>query len=580
MNKSGFRKFAALGALLAGGVAMVAVACGGEEAPAATPKTIERIVERTVLVEKVVEKIVQQTVVVEKQVEKIVQQTVVVVQTATPAPTTPTPVPPKYVRGGEIRIGHTGDPDTLDTQATPQYVSWRVTELLYSGLSRLNENMDLVPELATNWKFETQTSLVLTLRDGLKFHDGSALTAEDVKFSLERVALPNPNYIAANRAELSSIQKVDAVDAKTVRITLSTPFVPLLGFLALPPNMIVSKAFTQAHASDIKTVANGAGPFKLVRWQPGVKLETEAFKDYWETGVPYVDKLTYIPIGDAVTRTTALLSGQVDMIIGPQSTDIPKIVTNKDLMLTPGTVWGSFRGWMMLIQKPPLDNVEVRQALNYATDRQQLITLAAAGYAKPLSISLVDPSSPFYADPASYLKRDVAKAKELMAKAGLSGGVKLIGAASIGDSLGRAVLPILQQQWKEIGVDLEIQVVENAIYDKMTREGAFHFTSLSATDVLGDPDVLFRYNSKFQAVYNPFKDDEVDRLLDAGRAETDPVKRKEIYVQAQKRLDQLAPSLMFMRINDQYAQNKQLKGFVFMPNRFLSMLRYSWVERN
>ena len=561
--------------LLAAVLASVAAACGGDEV-AATPV----VVRETVLVEKTVDRTVVVEKIVEKPVEKIVQQTVVVIQTATPAPTTPTPVPPKYVRGGEIRIGHSGDPDTLDTQATPQYVSWRVNELVYSGLLRLNENMELVPELATSWKFETPTILLVTLRDSLKFHDGSALTAVDVKFSLERVALPNASYVAANRAELSSIQKVDVIDPKTAKITLSTPFVPLLGFLATAPNAIVSKTFTEAHTTDIKTVANGAGPFKLTGWQPGVKLEVAAFKDFWEKGVPYVDKMTYFPMGDATTRTTALLSGQVDMIIAPQATDIPKIVTNKDLMLAPGTVWGSFRGWMMLIQKAPLDKVEVRQALNYATNRQELITLAAAGYAKPLSISLVDPSSSFYADPANYLKQDVAKAKDLMAKAGLSGGIKLVGATSIGDSLGRTVLPILQQQWKQIGVDMEIQVVENAIYDKMTREGAFHFTSLAATDVLGDPDVLFRYSSKFQAVYNPFKDDEVDRLLDAGRAEIDPVKRKEIYTQVQKRLDELAPSLMFMRVNDQYAQNKQLKGFVFMPNRFLTMLRYSWLERN
>lgn len=565
--------------LLACGLLLVAaLGCGGAE-PAATQAPV--VVRETVLVP-ATPQVIERTVVVAgtpQVVKELVKETVVVVQTATPGPSTPTPVPVKYVRGGEIRIGHTGDPDNLDTHATPQYVSWRVNELVYSGLVRHNENMELIPELAATWKYQTPTTLVLTLRDGLKFHDGSALTATDVKFSLERVALPDPNYVAANRSEMSSIERVDVIDSKTVQVNLKTPFVPLLGFLAVPPNYIVSKAFTQAHASEIKTVANGAGPFKMVRWQPGVKLETEAFKDYWEKGVPYVDKVTYFPMGDAVTRTTALLSGQVDLIIGPQSTDIPKIVTHKDLMLTPGTVWGSFRGWMMLIHKSPLDKVEVRQALNYATDRQQLINLAASGYAKPMGISLVDPSSPFYADPASYLKRDVAKAKELMAKAGLASGVKLIGATSQGDSLGRAVLPVLQQQWKEIGVDMEIQVVENAVYDKMTREGAFHFTSLSATDVLGDPDVLFRYNSKFQAVYNPFKDDEVDRLLDAGRAELNPVNRKEIYAQAQKRLDELAPSLMFMRINDQYAQNRQLKGFVFMPNRFLSMLRYSWLER-
>ena len=281
---------------------------------------MERVVE-TVVVEKIVEgKTVTeiQTVVVERPVtvtEKVVEkvvETVLVVATATPD-SSMTMMPGDGERpGGIIRMANRVSQATnFDLQSTGQYVEWRAATHLHAGLVRLDKNLELIPELAESWTYEDDLTIRMDLRPGMTFHNGNALTAEDVKFSLERVAFPNEDdrVVIAYRAQVAAIEGVEVVDDTTVRIRTTEPFAPFIRFLALPPLSIYDKEWTESQEpAALKIQENGAGPFTVDAWRPGVRLDLQAFEGYWEwPKAPMADRIEILPIRDSVTRVAALL---------------------------------------------------------------------------------------------------------------------------------------------------------------------------------------------------------------------------------------------------------------------------------
>ena len=548
----------------------------------------ERVVE-TVVVEKIVEgKTVTeiQTVVVERPVtvtEKVVE-TVLVVATATPD-SAMTMMPKDGDRpGGIIRMANrVSQASNFDLQSTGQYVEWRAATHLHAGLVRLDKNLELIPELAESWTYEDDLTIRMDLRPGLTFHNGNALTAEDVKFSLERVAFPNEDdrVVIAYRAQVAAIEGVEVVDDTTVRIRTTEPFAPFIRFLALPPLSIYDKEWTESQEpAALKIQENGAGPFTVDAWRPGVRLDLQAFEGYWEwPKAPMADRIEILPIRDSVTRVAALLGGQIDFAVLPDLSLKREIEQSRCCQLTPGTLVGAFRGLQFFHDKPPVDDVKIRQAINFALDRDAIVLNAADGFATKMGTSLVPKHSPYYADPETYLVRNVERAKQLVAESKYSGDelkIKL-GLATGNPQFSISSHTILVDNLAEVGIELELVQRERTVLNQMEADGEFHAGSLSASDVLGDPDVMFRFHG--DNFRNHFKDEENTALVQRGRFTIGFDNRYPIYKELQERVDMLAPSLMFAAINNQHAQSRSLKGFNFKPNRQIDLMKYAWVEQ-
>jgi len=554
-----------------------------------------KTVVETVIVEKEVAgetKTVVQTVIVEKEVAgetKTVVETVVVekdvVVIATPTPRTSAPPVAMKRPGGAIRMANRVTQATnFDMMSTGSYVEWRAATHMHNGLVKLSPAMEVVPELIETWEYLDPKTIQMKLRPGLTFHQGQTLTSEDVKFSLERIALnTDPEVIIAYQSQVSAIVGVDVVDDLTFNIRTTEAFAPLLRFLALPPLSIYDKGWTEEQdRTTLRIEENGIGPFTVDSWRPGVKLELRAFEGYWEyPTAPAADTLTILPIKDSVVRVAALMSGQIDFAILPDLTSKRSIEQSACCMLTPGPDVGANRGLMFLSNQFPGNNKLIRQAMNYALDRKAIVQSGADGFAKVIGTSLIPNTSPYYADPESYNVQDVEKAKELMAEAGypVDGDKRVVfkvGTATGSPQYVEASNTIMAANLAEIGIDVEITLRERSIINVMEADDEFSAESLSFSDVLGDPDAMFRFHKDNSR--NHFVDDRNSELVDLGRFTIGFDQRFPIYKELQERVDDLAPSLMFMAINEQHGQSNNLKGFVFKPNRQVDWMKYAYIE--
>src|SRR6195256_4455951 len=329
----------------------------------------------------------------------------------------------------------------------------------------------LVPGLATEWKVDAadQKKWTFTLRPGVKFHDGSAFNADAVIWNLEKVLDDkSPQFDKRQSAQvkprLPSVASYRKIDDATVEITTKDvdSFFPyqMLWFLISSPAQYekVGKDWDK-----FAMTPSGTGPFKLDKFVPRERAELVRNADYWDKKrLAKVDRMILIPIPEALNRTNALLSGQVDLIETPAPDAVPqlksagmKIVTN----VTPH-VWNYH---LSVLPGSPWTDIRLRKAANLAIDREGVVALMN-GLAKPAK-GQVDPASPWFGKPTFELKYDVAAAKKLVEEAGYSKQKPLkttfiIAQGGTGQMLSLPMNEFLQQSFKEIGIDVDFKVVE------------------------------------------------------------------------------------------------------------------------
>ena len=271
-----------------------------------------------------------------------------------------------------------------------------------------DENMDVVPCLADSWEQVDDTTYKFHIRQGVKFHDGSEVKAEDVKFSLDR---------AINSAAVSYIvdfiDKVDVVDDYTVNVELKAPYAPALRNLSVPFAAIVPKAVVEADEEAFKLHPIGTGPYKFVEWKQGDSVTLERFDDYY-AGPAETQKLVMKVIPEASQRTIALETGEVDLAYDLLPNDLEKVRSNSDLQLFEAPSLTCYY-ISMNMNKAPYDDQKVRDAVNYAIDRQLIIDTIASGSGEPAD-AIIAPAVFGYFSPGAY-EYDPEKAKSLLAEA-------------------------------------------------------------------------------------------------------------------------------------------------------------------
>jgi peptide/nickel transport system substrate-binding protein len=286
-------------------------------------------------------------------------------------------------------------------------------------LVRNNDKMQLEGRLAESWKISDDIkSVTFHLRRGVKFHDGSEMTAEDVKFTLDRIR--DPKSKSRLRYTLKDLEGVEIVDKYTIRCQLKRPSVAFVKDLTRAGGIISKKAFERMGNKEFAKNPIATGPFKFVEWVKDSHVTFEAFDDYW-AGRPQIDRLIMRVIPESSTRVAALLAGEVDVISGITPDQIKSITKAKNARLEP--VGGLFLNFLLLnTLKPPFDNVKVRQAVNYAMDVDSIIKHVYGGYASRLRGVYGDKC--FGYDPKSWVyPHDVEKAKQLLTEGGYPNGI-------------------------------------------------------------------------------------------------------------------------------------------------------------
>ncbi len=487
---------------------------------------------------------------------------------------------PKY--GGVLRAGMQTDPVGLDPHTTNATATRNMLENVYDTLVMHDSSGAIVPALAESWS-ASDDGLVWTfvLRAGVTFHNGDALTASDVAFSINRIKDPE---IASPRADdFGVVESITAVDDHTVQITLSQPFSPLLAKLAKSLNVIVSEDVVAAEG-DLEEVVFGTGPFIFVEYLPATRMVLERNPNFWGSDadgnqLPYLDGITFVFFPDAVARTTAVQTGNVDWIEYVPAADVTILQADSDVTIV-GGLSANFRSLYFNVTQPPFDNKLVRQAIAYAIDEQAIVDLALFGTGGVAATGTTVPPSNYYGVSTSpYVGRDVERALALMAEAGYADGFTFdLYVTSTYDFL-RTPAEIIQSNLADIGITTNIVAEDWSIYLDKALASDFQATILGESGQ-SDPDD-FLYNVFISGSGNnlgDFSSPELDALLERGRQATSQEERRAIYTEVQQLLFEESPHVFLFHSAQYEAIGNNVQGFEHFPNTSYLGLRTTWLQ--
>lgn len=429
----------------------------------------------------------------------------------------------------EITIAQAEDIKVLDPHDCVAVSSYIPICQIFSSLVTLDNDMNIVGDLAEEWRAVSDLEWEFKLKQGVKWHDGSDFTAKDIKFSLERQKnMPKAAYM------VEDISEIEVIDDYTVVMRTEKPSGALLLNLAISGSRIVpEKAVTELGDAEFNNHPVGTGPMKFEEWKLGDKLVLIKNNEYFGDNSECADKLIFKGIPEGTSRTIALETGEVDLIIGVEATDKVRVEENPKLKLYEAEL-PRVEYFAVNCQKPPFDNKLVRQALNYAIDKESVNLVATDGRAK-IANTVVGPSTMGYNKDLQPYPYDPEKAKELLKEAGYEDGFST--SIWVYSDVRNRMAQVVQANLADVGVTADIELLEVSAYLERTAAGE-HETTILAWEANGDGDLAMYsqfHSSQFGAAgnrafyYNP----EVDRILDDARTTIDTDMRNKLYEQAQ-----------------------------------------------
>lgn len=467
------------------------------------------------------------------------------------------------------------DATGLDPHTQTAFASLRLLELIYEPLVATDQNLDLVPALATGWEFSDDgLTLTFTLREGVTFHDGSAFTSEDVVATFERIL--DEETASAAATNYASIESMETPDDLTVVFNLSQQDVPILSALASTNAVILSSDVIANEDPALVTV--GTGPFMLENWSPDEQTILNANPDWWGEG-PFVDGIEMRIIPDEASILAALRAGTVDfaMLNDPL---VATLLMGTDGLVLNRTPTLSYNVLQLRAAVEPLDQLAVRQAMSCAIDRQQVVDTAALGegiVTGPLTMaSFALPTEELFC-----YEQDLDRAKELMAEAGLADGFVLpVIVANAEPPVATSIAQNLQSQLAEINIEVEIEAMELGTYVDRWLAGDFT-AAVALNGGRIDPYTMYsRYwqvDARFQNTAG-YLDETLDALMKAGQVETDPEARYEIFADFQRHLAETNPWIWLYSGYTYSAHQEYVSGW--QPNASDSLYFLSGVQLN
>jgi peptide/nickel transport system substrate-binding protein len=462
---------------------------------------------------------------------------------------------------GNLRFGLSSFPPNLLPWQNVGTAATTVKFAMFRGLLGYGPDGQLRGEIAESYDREGDTGWVFHLRDAL-FNDGSPVTADDVKWTIEQVA--GEKSTAYLRNEMRQIVKIETPDARTVRLTTSQPAVTLPLWMASCYMPVVKRDSVKPGA-----VATGCGPFELQSQERGTSIVVGAFEKFYRPNLPKLASVTFTAYADENLRVSALHAGDVDLIEFLPWPAMQGVEDDPRLRLD-NSSGGLFMYLQFNAKIKPFDDPRVRQAIAMAVRREDIVKVAFFGRGQPLEGLPLPPDSP-YTDQAMAHGWTYApeKAKALLKEAGVGDGFscKLLSTAQYGMHKDTAVL--VQRNLADIGIAVELVLPDWPTRVAMGDRGQYELAVDGSTLDYNDPDALSQlidsslppYNTRSFGLNTP----ELDRLLAEGRAEFDPVKRKRIYERVQEiGMDQVPVVGLCWRVQG-YGLSRQVGGFKNLP---------------
>lgn len=512
--------------------------------------------------------------------------------------------------GGDLVMSFPTDIISMDPHGSEDVPSEQVRNTIYEGLVKHDENMDIIPGLATEWEQIDETTWEFKLREDVTFHDGSEFNAEVVKANIDRiqdVARASPREFI-----LEMISEVNIIDDYTVEIVTEYPFSPLLGNLSHGAGKMLSKdlidedyqnALDEAgldttleeyyeireiggeeHEEIASQISNstgaiveqkpvGTGYLQFDSRNPGETTKLVAYEDYWD-GPPTIDSAEFKAVSETNSRIAELETGTSDFIARSESNNIDRIESNENLTLEKTDALAiDYIG--INTEKEPFNNKLVRQAITHAFDQEAVLSGVFNGSGTP-AIGPLSPVTLGYDENLERLEYDMDRARELLKEAGYEDGfdATIMVNEDNPERLDTAIW--MQESLAELNINIDIEQVEWGAYLEMTGNGEHDMFVLGWSNPPADPNHLLStlfHSDMIGSAGNRsfFSNEEFDALIDEGKKESDEGAREEIYKQAQEILIDEAPAIFIRYPENLNAYQSNISGLKIDNNNLLDL---------
>jgi glutathione transport system substrate-binding protein len=476
---------------------------------------------------------------------------------------------------GSVVLAIGGQPETLDPYNTNTTLTTAVTKSFYQGLFEFDKDLKVQPVLAESYTVSDDgLAYTFKLREGVKFHDGTDFNAEAVKVTLDRVL--NPDNKLARFNQFNRISKVEVASTYSVKITLKEPFGPFINSLAHPSAAMISPtALAKWGSKDIAFHPVGTGPFVFEDWKQTDYVKGRKFDGYWKQGFPKVDAVTWKPVLENNTRAAMLQTGEADFAFplpyeqatALQASDKLKVTISPSIIVR----YVSFN----MLQKP-FDDIRVRQAINYAINKEALVKVAFAGFASPADAYV--PEGVLYAHKMAPWPYDPAKAKALLAEAGYPNGFESVLWSAYTTTTAVKTIQFLQQQLAQVGIKVQVQALEpgqrtewvQTAPDPKAAKVRMYYAGWSSST--GEADWALRPLLATEA-WPPalsntayYSNPTVDGLIAKALKTVKDDDKAALYKQAQEQIYKDAPWALLVTEKNLSASAKRLSGVNVMPD--------------
>jgi glutathione transport system substrate-binding protein len=466
-------------------------------------------------------------------------------------------------KAAELIVGISADPSTLD----PMLQSGQATRLikmnLYRGLVAYQVDGKIGMEIADSYQVAADNiTYTFKIKPNAKFHDGSDITATDVKFSLERIL--DEKVGATFRADfLKVLDYCEAVDSKTVKIVLKEPCAPFIDYLTLPESVIVSKAWCESHNNDLNAHPMGSGPYKFGSWDRGRELVVNAFDGFYKPGKPQSKSIRFIIAPDDTTRANALRTGEVDLIDYVPPKEVVSLLKHQAISVDISEA--PFMCLQFNTKDGPLSSPLVRRAIAFAVDRRAVIDAAFLGRGTPIfGFPTRVGQNNYDGKYENFFSHDLQKARQLLAEAGYPDGfpVKILATSTY--DMHKQTAIVVQDSLKKIGIAAQVELPDWSTRIERSNRGDYEILVSGTAGNIVDMDWCTNYFASGKPRMNSsawFADDEVDALLRQGRVTLAGQQREVIYDKLRARLLELSP-FVFINYREQvFARGNYVQGF-------------------
>jgi len=463
--------------------------------------------------------------------------------------------------------------DTLDPHFTSYLGAIKVHNNIYNGLLKITydgEKVSFVPDLAESWTLVDDKTHLFKLRKGVRFHDGDVCDAEAVKWSIERVARGEPKSPHAWKYDY--LDTVEVVDPLTVKLNFKNPYaflpVALTGSTGRA-GTIVSRKAVEKYGKDFGRNPVGTGPFKFVSWRENDSIVLEKNPDYFEPGLPKLDRATILIMKEASSAVAAMLAGRVDGMSNSPLQFINQLKASPNL-----TVYSDIEGNYSLIamncRRAPCDDVNLRRAIGFAIDREAVIKQAFFGVGIPAYTPISPPMTGFFDKDIAKTGRgqyfDLEKAKAFRAKAKEQGVVEPIFLMSEQGTYGTRVVQTIAPMLEKIGIKPKLVLMERAAWISRRNAGDFDMVDMTwSADLDPDETIYPEWHSGNAWNYSGWVNTDFDKLIEQAQVILDVKTRRDLYVRAEDILMDEAPMAILTHMPEFKILSKKVKGFKYIP---------------